>query len=469
MQGIEPLKVIVYNYELDLTFLRRESVDRNTKGTRTMSILMEEAAKGHKKSMTTLYQENKGKVFGFCSILLNDKEKAATVTTEVMNGVWGVLAEKGVLSEKKFHDVLFMDAAKQCAALLNIKETPCGKATVKPGLNKVYAGDVKSAAATVQDALKEMDAYQRYIYLLVNAGGMDIAELARVLKQKENTAKSDYEASASRLAEILTKKNAGITVEEVKSLLEQAMKLEEVPKSVDTACKAKIKECAKRPTLSKKLIPVLALIAVCIVIVLAVGVVELVQTAKEEKLAKTAEEYGIELLMDKENATYYADLYIENYGRVTIEIDQDEAPLTAASFVYNAVEGYYDGLTFHSIIDGFMMKGGDPNGDGTGYFDTTIPGEFSKNGYKNDISHTRGTVSMARSEDYNSASAQFFIMQGDDTSLDGEYAAFGHVIEGMDIVDEICAAANPIDDNGTIAAEEQPVITVIGVRFQPHE
>ncbi len=432
-----------------------------------MSILMEEAAKGHKKSMTTLYEENKGKVFGFCSILLNDKEKAATVTTEVMNGVWEVLAEKGAVSEKKFQEMLIMDAAKKCAAEMKIKETPCGKATQKQGLNKVYAGNAAADVVALQDALKELDAYQRYVFLVMNAGGMDFEEMSRVLKQKENVARSNYEASASALAEVLAKKNCKFSLEEVKSLLEQAMKLEVVPKTVDTACKAKIKASAKRRKLSKKLIPVFAILAVCVVIVLGVGIVELVQKAQEEKLQKLADEYGVELLMSEENATYYVDIYVENYGRITVELEQDEAPLTAANFVYNAKEGFYDGLTFHRIIEGFMMQGGDPNGDGTGGFETIIPGEFSKNGYDNDISHTRGTISMARSEDFDSASAQFFIMQEDNTSLDGEYAAFGHVIEGMDIVDAICAAANPTDDNGTISAEEQPVITVMAVRFKP--
>ena len=111
-----------------------------------------------------------------------------------------------------------------------------------------------------------------------------------------------------------------------------------------------------------------------------------------------------------------------------------------------------------------MMQGGDPNGDGTGGAETTIVGEFSANGYDNTLSHTRGAVSMARGNDYDSASSQFFIVQEDSTYLDGEYAVFGYVTEGMDIVDEICASALPTDDNGTIPADEQPVITSITLR-----
>ena len=138
-----------------------------------------------------------------------------------------------------------------------------------------------------------------------------------------------------------------------------------------------------------------------------------------------------------------------------------------ANFVNLAQNGFYDGLTFHRIIDGFMMQGGDPNGDGTGGSDRNIVGEFSENGYDNTLSHTRGAISMARSNDYNSASSQFFIVHEDNTeSLDGKYAAFGYVTEGMDIVDEICESANPTDENGTIAAEDQPVINSITIRSE---
>ena len=112
-------------------------------------------------------------------------------------------------------------------------------------------------------------------------------------------------------------------------------------------------------------------------------------------------------------------------------------------------------------LDGFMMQGGDPKGNGTGGSGETIKGEFSSNGVDIDISHTRGTISMARSTDPDSASSQFFIVQSDSTFLDGDYAAFGHVTEGMDIVDKICKEAKPTDDNGSIKADEQPVIESI--------
>ena len=161
---------------------------------------------------------------------------------------------------------------------------------------------------------------------------------------------------------------------------------------------------------------------------------------------------------------YTAVIDIADYGAITLELDGDSAPLTVASFVKLAKDGFYDGLTFHRIMDGFMMQGGDPKGNGTGGSEETIPGEFSANGYDNPISHTRGTISMARAQDPNSASSQFFICQADSTFLDGSYAAFGRVTDGMDVVDAICADAQPTDDNGTIPPEAQPVINSVTIQ-----
>lgn len=161
------------------------------------------------------------------------------------------------------------------------------------------------------------------------------------------------------------------------------------------------------------------------------------------------------------SGTHHATIEVEGYGAIKLELDADVAPVTVANFAKLAGEGFYDGLTFHRIIEGFMVQGGDPNGNGTGCSDEKIVGEFSDNGHPNSISHVRGTISMARSQAYNSASSQFFIMQADTPSLDGQYAAFGHVTEGMDVVDAMCEAARPTDNNGTIAAADQPRIASV--------
>ncbi len=165
------------------------------------------------------------------------------------------------------------------------------------------------------------------------------------------------------------------------------------------------------------------------------------------------------------DVTYYADIVIKEYGTITVKLDAKTAPITVENFVSLAKSGFYDGLTFHRIMEGFMMQGGDPKGNGTGGSDKKIKGEFAVNGVPNNISHKRGVISMARSgNSYDSASSQFFIMHADSPGLDGQYAAFGHVTSGMDVVDAVCTSANPTDNNGTIPKAEQPVIEKITIR-----
>ncbi len=161
--------------------------------------------------------------------------------------------------------------------------------------------------------------------------------------------------------------------------------------------------------------------------------------------------------------THHAEIKIQDMGTITVELDGDAAPITVQNFMDLAESGFYDGLTFHRIINGFMMQGGDPNGDGTGGSDQTIKGEFSENGVQNDLSHTRGAISMARAQDMDSASSQFFIVHQDSTYLDGQYACFGHVTDGMDIVDSICENTPVEDGNGTVLPENQPVIESITI------
>ena len=183
--------------------------------------------------------------------------------------------------------------------------------------------------------------------------------------------------------------------------------------------------------------------------------------ASETAETTEAAEENSELDLAAAAGKHHVEITVKDYGTINVELDGDAAPITVANFLDLAGNGFYDGLTFHRIISGFMIQGGDPNGDGTGGAEDTIKGEFSSNGVKNDISHVRGTISMARSTDPDSASSQFFIVQSDSTYLDGQYAAFGHVTEGMDIVDQICKDAKPTDGNGTIAKDQQPVIESI--------
>lgn len=160
---------------------------------------------------------------------------------------------------------------------------------------------------------------------------------------------------------------------------------------------------------------------------------------------------------------HHVEITVKDYGTIKVELDADNAPISVTNFVNLAKKGFYDNLTFHRIISGFMIQGGDPEGNGMGGSDETIKGEFSNNGVENPLKHTRGAISMARSQDMDSASSQFFIVHKDSDFLDGDYAVFGYVTEGMEIVDKICEDTKVQDSNGTVSPEDQPTIESIKV------
>lgn len=202
--------------------------------------------------------------------------------------------------------------------------------------------------------------------------------------------------------------------------------------------------------MDKKIIIGLICIAVLIIFIGVFCIVKQ-KTTKKEKEVDNIYSTG------KHNVS----IEIKNYGTIKLELNADVAPITVVNFAKLVNEGFYDGLTFHRIIDGFMIQGGDPKGNGTGGSSENITGEFAVNGIENSISHVRGTISMARSSDYNSASSQFFIVHEDSTFLDGQYAAFGKVTSGIEIVDKICEDTQVEDNNGTVLAENQPIIEKI--------
>ena len=204
----------------------------------------------------------------------------------------------------------------------------------------------------------------------------------------------------------------------------------------------------------------------CILLVLSAGCAKSNGTGQQIGEAEPEPNVSGQQIAEAEPESYgtvHVTIDVKDYGTISVELDGASAPISVSNFIGLVKEGFYDGLTFHRIISGFMMQGGDPKGTGTGGSDKTIKGEFSLNGVENPLSHTRGAISMARSNDYNSASSQFFIVHEDSTFLDGQYAAFGYVTDGMDVVDRICADTPVVDNNGTVMKEDQPVITSIKV------
>ena len=183
------------------------------------------------------------------------------------------------------------------------------------------------------------------------------------------------------------------------------------------------------------------------------------QTTAETPVAEPAAESSADGgLAPDDPGLRHVEITVRDYGVIKLELNEKVAPITVANFVKLAQDGFYDGLTFHRIMDGFMIQGGDPNGNGTGGSEENVIGEFASNGHENPISHVKGVISMARANDPDSASSQFFITVADSTFLDGSYAAFGRVTDGMDVAEKIAKDAKPVDNNGTIPPEQQPVI-----------
>lgn len=153
---------------------------------------------------------------------------------------------------------------------------------------------------------------------------------------------------------------------------------------------------------------------------------------------------------------------MENGKKIKLELYPEAAPITVANFLKLVGESFYDGLIFHRVISGFMIQGGDPLGTGTGGSKENIKGEFASNGHQNPISHKRGVISMARAQNPNSASSQFFIMHDDGEFLDGQYAAFGKVVDGIEVVDEIASVKTNAMDK-PLTEQKIKTITVVEV------
>ncbi len=189
-------------------------------------------------------------------------------------------------------------------------------------------------------------------------------------------------------------------------------------------------------------------------------------TACGDKTEKTPEntaapEASADITQKEENKIM-VEITMKDGGKMQLELYPDVAPATVENFVKLVNDGFYDGLTFHRIIKGFMIQGGDPEGTGMGGSKDTIKGEFKQNGVQNDLKHTRGVISMARSQNPNSASSQFFIMHDDAPYLDGQYAAFGKMVSGFEELDKL--AETPVQDgNGTVAKGNQPQIETIKI------
>lgn len=463
-------------------------------GKGNMKTLIEKASAGNRQAVTELYEKYWKGVKAICSGCLGDTDAANETVVQAFRGTWDYLLNKSIKSEEEFQTMLHKQAAILCRR--NFMKKGMKGLPIPQNKNFLVAKwkeECSVGTVALDNLLNMLPDLNRYLFVLNQIAGFDEKMIGSITGYKKDVIMAVWtaeEQNTERALELLHKK--GLKVDLEKEIL-QYRELAHLPEKYQKQILAEIDRLVK-PYEKKHMQRIVLNIACAVGVVLLIGVFiaaynkeekeitfssgtesqgttqsEEAESSETEETESSEDDAGESGIVLSEDQTYYADIEIADYGIVTIELDYETAPITVENFISLAEEDFYDGLTFHRIMEGFMMQGGDPNGDGTGGAEENIVGEFSDNGYENDLSHTRGVVSMARSSAYDSASSQFFIVHEDSTFLDGQYAAFGWVTEGMDIVDTICTEAEPTDDNGTISTEEQPVITSVTIRAESGE
>lgn len=445
-----------------------------------MSNLVEQAKKGKRAALLELYDKYWKEAKIVASSLLMEDNVANIAVMQAFQHIWGSLQEEEG-GEEGFRKKLISETVSFCRQKNGKKKKI--SLTVPPNKNFLVTGNDIEAAYQESDALasvlQTLPASTRFVFVLNQIAGFSKTEIAAATGLSEKTVELALEAQPQNIDCILTafSQKSGDLSRKPSEILEEAVlhgKEEAVlPKKQEEKIKESIeafvepfekKKKKKAVTVASALIAAAAVLCVIGWFAFRGGKDTQKETASTESLQEGAS--ATEALQEGTEAfeaSNYAKIEIQDYGSITVALNKEAAPKTVENFISLAESGFYNGLTFHRIIEGFMMQGGDPNGDGSGGSEQTIKGEFTENGFENNLSHTRGAISMARSLDNDSASSQFFIVHQDSLFLDGEYAVFGYVTEGMDVVDAVCSAAEPTDDDGTIPPEQQPVITSIQI------
>ncbi len=434
-----------------------------------MATIIENALKGRQKAMEALYKENRQTVFSVARILLSDEKQAQDALIWTFKEIWNEIFAP--MTEEAFAAAAIGKAASYCKERIARREPKAFRAPANKNFRVSFSDCVYDGKENYGEfALRQLPKLQQFLFVLHEVCGLDSAQAAGIVGLNQKTATLLCEAVRSNVESLIQETGAAVSYDKLVESFKEDMRRETSCGKADEQILAFIDEAARPAEQKRKkrnlfLGAAAGIICLCIV----VGVIFAFQSNRADKPEGESRGDVVEGTEDggqNESVTYYADIEIQDYGKITVALDQKSAPITVKNFVDLAKSGFYNGLTFHRIMEGFMMQGGDPDGNGLGGSEQTIVGEFSQNGYENPLSHTRGAISMARSNDFDSASSQFFIVHEDSTFLDGEYAAFGYVTEGMDVVDAVCEAAEPTDGNGTISPEDQPVITAVTIRTE---
>lgn len=439
--------------------------------------LIVKAALGDKKSLDFICEKYGKYVYFFCTTVISDNKKAENAFKKSFKAIFSAISKNP--NTDNLDEIVKSETAKVCkSAISDENNHENGAAKMQPFGDKDKISSASAITAEQKNlfvnALKSINANQRIVILLNLLCDYNTKKIADILKISEDKVQNSLEYGRENIKKQLRTSDSKFTKRDIiflmtasANIVKEAAAQAKIPDSVDSFLDEIVLSIAKPQKSDKKkawiVISAVAVFLVAVIVVFVITSNKSNGSAGATNDSASASNVSATIGESQVKGTHHAEIDIKDYGVIKVELNGDVAPITVANFINLANSHFYDGLTFHRIIDGFMMQGGDPLGNGTGGSENTIKGEFSQNGVENNLSHTRGAISMARSTDMGSASSQFFIVQSDSTYLDGQYACFGYVTDGMDIVDEICKNAVTTDSNGSVSAENQPVINSITI------
>ena len=439
--------------------------------------LIAKAALGDKKSLDFICEKYGKYVYFFCTTVISDNKKAENAFKKSFKAIFSAISKNP--NTDNLDEIVKSETAKVCkSAIFDENNHENGAAKMQPFGDKDKIPSASAITAEQKNifvnALKSINANQRIVVLLNLLCDYNTKKIADILKISEDKVQNSLEYGRENIKKQLRTSDSKFTKRDIiflmtasANIVKEAAAQAKIPDSVDSFLDEIVLSLAKPQRSDKKkawiVISAVAVFLVAVIVVFVITSNKSNGSASATNDSASASNVSATIGEPQAKGTHHAEINIKDYGVIKVELNGDVAPITVANFINLANSHFYDGLTFHRIIDGFMMQGGDPLGNGTGGSENTIKGEFSQNGVENNLSHTRGAISMARSTDMDSASSQFFIVQSDGTYLDGQYACFGYVTDGMDIVDEICKNAVTTDSNGSVSAENQPVINSITI------
>lgn len=439
--------------------------------------LIAKAALGDKKSLDFICEKYGKYVYFFCTTVISDNKKAENAFKKSFKAIFSAISKNP--NTDNLDEIVKSETAKVCkSSIFDENNHENGAAKMQPFGDKDKISSASAITAEQKNlfvnALKSINANQRIVVLLNLLCDYNTKKIADILKISEDKVQNSLEYGRENIKKQLRTSDSKFTKRDIiflmtasANIVKEAAAQAKIPDSVDSFLDEIVLSLAKPQKSDKKkawiVISAVAVFLVAVIVVFVITSNKSNGSAGATNDSASASNVSATIGESQAKGTHHAEINIKDYGVIKVELNGDVAPITVANFINLANSHFYDGLTFHRIIDGFMMQGGDPLGNGTGGSENTIKGEFSQNGVENNLSHTRGAISMARSTDMDSASSQFFIVQSDSTYLDGQYACFGYVTDGMDIVDEICKNAVTTDSNGSVSAENQPVINSITI------